>query len=211
MMVYADTYRDLTPSDHERAKDAERVILEDFSEIQIKFLQLGEKLSRFKKDKMYLALGFATFELWAESPQLKIGRTTARNLVRIYEEALPILADHDAMHLLPPYTTLADMLPILHDADGEQKFIDAAYVVQGLSTRDAKEAIKEVRGIAPSPRDPQPAMFKLRYRIVDDMVLAEVWCSVNTEYYQCTTQPLRIKLRDWPRYQALYKGYVEEL
>lgn len=212
MMRYEDLYASVTPEMVARAEEVEREILHQHANIQKGYMTLAGQLSAFKRERLYLARSFPTFESWANSDDLKgLGSRTAYNLVRIADEFLPILDKHDAWDKLPGISTMYDMLPMLNDENAEEKILQALDAVQGLPTRGAKDAIKEIRGIAAGPDEEQPAIFKAKFEDVGDYIRVHVWCSTNNDYYQVSERgPLMVKKRDWPRMQTMFRGFVEE-
>src|SRR6478735_9332099 len=175
MMAYDDTFKDLTPEDHQRAVEFESEILEDFGNLQATTIQIAKKLSDFKRNKVYLALGWNTFDLWADSPRLiGMGKRTARNLIRIADELLPIFDKYDAFEALPTISTMYEMLPMLSHDDAEKKIIDAAYQIQGLTTRDARQVIREARGMEDNP---EHVMFKAVVEDLDTKLGVRIFCT----------------------------------
>lgn len=215
VQTYENLYAAVTPEMVERAETLERQILHTNANIQVKYFELGKMLVEFKNEKLYLARGLPTFKDWADSDDLKgLGSRTAYNLVRIAEDLLPILDKHgffaeDSTTPIPGISTLYDMLPILNDEDAEDKIVRAVKDVQGLPTRGAKDAIKEIRGIKTEPEE-QPALFKCVYQPIGDHIRFDMWCSTGDDFYQVNERgPLMVRKADWPRLEQMFRGYVE--
>lgn len=199
----------LTPAFAKEAAKAEREVQQFHGQLGINYLKFAAVLSNFKRNKYYLGLDFKTFDLWADSPALQgIGWRTARNLIRIVDEAIPLIEKHNMMKLLPSISTMYDLLPILNDENGEDKFIEALQAVQGLATRDAKARIKEIRGI-PEKVEAEGAVFELLWEAKGtESKRIKIKCSTPEDmYFVCDGV---IQNTEWPQFEALFKGNVRE-
>lgn len=205
---YADTFSAVTDKDVARAEEVEGQIIDHTKSIEIHYLKLARALSTFNAEKLYLAKGYPTFRAWADSADIPgLSYRTAHNLIRIADEALPILEKHDAMNLLPPVSTMYDLLPILSDENAEEKFIEAAERVQGLTTRDAKQEIRAVRGIEEPYDQVKSSILKARVWRGEDKHRIELWIAAGDRYYQAGT--VHIDKRDWPEVESVFDGNYE--
>lgn len=206
MLRFDNTYGNITVEQGQAALDAEQEILQEYGQAQTSYYRLAAKLAEFKTKRLFLARGYSSFGQWADSAELKgIGKRTAYNLVRIAEEALPILEKHGALDALPPLSTMYDMLPILRDENAEEKFVEAAYEVQDKTNHDAKQIIRDIRGL--EPKDNDLTFFKLNVREVDDEFVGTITATSPTDYY--VVGNVKIKRKDWPRFEHIVRGYVE--
>ena len=209
MEVYDDRYKQVTDEVVQRAQELEQDIIARGVDLKIGYLRLARSLAEFYNDKLYLARGYPSFHAWAESPEIGLQYRTAMNLVRIANEAIPILQRNNALELLPSVSTMYDMLPILSDEGAEQKFVLAAQEVQGLTNRDAKQRIKEIRGTAKAYDEELPAIFHAQVKDRGDVHEVFIRCNTGDDMYSLTTRgPLIVKKRDWPRLERIFRNYV---
>lgn len=209
MEVYDDRYKQVTQEIVQRAQKLEEEIVAQGVNIQVGYLRLARSIAEFYNDKLYLARGYPSFQAWAESPEIGIQYRTAMNLVRIANEAIPILQRNNVLELLPNVSTMYDMLPILSDEGAEQKFVLAAQEVQGLSARDAKQRIKEIRGTAKPYDEELPAIFHAHVKDRGEYNEVFINCHTGDDTYSLTVRgPLRVKKKDWPRLERIFRHYV---
>lgn len=200
LVRYPDPYGDVTPERIETAERLQREVFYHNAQIDRHYFFIGGILSEIKEQEYFRELGFDTFRAWADSPELKgIGWRTAHNLIRITNEVLPIIERHNAFDALPSVSTMVNLLPILSDDNAEEKFIEALYEVKELPVHDAKERIRDLRGIGRTIEDERPAIFKAQVTRGEQFHTIRVWCSTGTDYYEAGT--LNIKPRDWPRWE----------
>jgi hypothetical protein len=121
-----------------------------------------------------------------------------------------VLEKHDAMELVPALgmSTMADLLPILNDEDGEEKFVEAAYQVKDLTNKDAKSAIKALRKGEEEPLETEKAtIFRAKVRRGEEFHRVEITADNGIDYYKVGV--LSIKRRDWSRWEARFGAFVE--
>lgn len=145
--TYRDPYGVVSQEDVQAAIDLEQKIINERHAIDVGYLRIALDLAQFNERKLYLARGYPSFRDWTDSPEIRIGYRLAHDLLRIVNEAIPILEKHDAMDALPSISNMRDLLPILADDNAEEKFIEAAYTVKDLTNREAKDAVRQIRGI----------------------------------------------------------------
>lgn len=205
LMRYPDTFGNVSQEDVERAQILEQAILDQANQVEMSYLLMARDLSEFKRDRLYLARGFDSFENWANSPDLKkISYRSAQRLVQIADEAIPLLEKFGLMDFLPPVATMGDLLPLLGDNDGEAKFAEAVKAVEGMSNRDAKRYIKELRGIAPGGNGGQPT-FTAKVRRGDSYNTVKVFCAdEGGDYYETGT--LMVKPKDWAQFEKMFNA-----
>src|SRR5687768_1803667 len=119
---YHDAFASVDEAMIERAAEVQDQILNAAGHLELHYLRLAKGLSTFKREKLYLAVGYESFKEWADSPELKqVGYRVAHDLVRIADEVLPILEKHERIYeKIPPVSTMRDLLPILADENPEQ-------------------------------------------------------------------------------------------
>ncbi len=210
---YDDRYAEVTEEMVKKAEELEAQILDNGRRVTGSYLRMARDLSDFKREKLYLARGYDSFKDWADSPEISsVGWRTAYNLVRIADEVIPMLERNNLLDETPSISNLYDLLPILNDDDGEAKFIAAMRAIKGLSNRDAKRAIKEVRGITANVGDRTATMFRCKVKRGTEFHTVRITANDNVDHYECGV--VRIKLKDWSRWASLYGEenieYVEE-
>lgn len=194
IQVYSDTFGNISEEDIERAQYLEQCILEESAGVEIGYLRMARHLSEFKADNLFLARGFETFRLWADSPDLKrIGYRSAQRLVQIADEAIPMLEKYGLMEQLPPISTLGDLLPLLNDDDGEKKFVEAVKMVEGMSNRDAKRYVREVRGLPPGLNGDGPT-FRAKVTRGETVHKITITCEDGDgDFYEAGKMQVRVK------------------
>ena len=146
--TYSDVFKDVTPEQAELALHVEQEILTMANTIHETSLTLGTTLVLFRDAELYKARGYETFNNWVGSADMaNVGVQTAKYLMRIVEDLVPVLESGDATPTEYPVSTLRAMLPLLADERGEELVIEAAEAVKGLTCRDAAAIIKEMRGV----------------------------------------------------------------
>jgi hypothetical protein len=207
--TYVDPYANVTEERIAEAEKLEAEILNHSAQIDLHYLQVGKLLCEFKEKHLYKERGYDSFRAWANSSDLKnIGYRSAHNLMRIVNEALPILAKRQAMEVLPSVSTMVNLLPILSDENAEDKFIEAVYEVKDLTVNDAKERIRDIRGMGRTIDDERPAIFKAQVTRGDDFHSVRIYCSTGADYYEVGV--LNIKTRDWPRWAERFSEHFIE-
>jgi hypothetical protein len=210
LVAYDDHFKDITPEDAAFAEERELTILKQAGHISRSFLMIAQLLSEFEEKKLYKARGYETFKLWANSPNLHgIGYRTARNLIRIYREAVPIFARHDKMDLLPLIQTskMQALLPILGDEDAEDKFIEAAYQIKDKTIKDSYAIIDEIRGKKNKYDESMPTVFSAQVQYGESYHKVRITAIGEDDIYDCGT--LNIKARDWHRWEERFGRFVE--
>ena len=198
------------PEDAAFAEELENGILKMASTISVGYLQIARALNEFDEKKLYKARGYETFKLWANSPNLHgIGYRTARNLIRIYREAVPIFARHDKMDLLPLIQTskMQALLPILGDEDAEDKFIEAAYQIKDKTIKDSYAIIDEIRGKKNKYDESLPTVFSAQVQYGESFHKLRITAIGEDDIYDCGT--LNIKARDWWRWEERFGRFLE--
>jgi len=210
LVAYADPFKNVTEGDVDAAEQLEQFILAQAGAISKGYLMIGRALSEFKSKKCYLARGFDSFQAWADSPNLMgIGYRTAQDLIRIYEDVLPILAEHDAMDVLPfvQSSKMRAILPMLGDEDAEEKIIDAVYKIKDLTTKDAFAVINEIRGKNDPFDDKMPTVFTAKVMYGESFHKVIITASNNDDVY--TVGTIHIKPRDWPRWEDRFGRFIQ--
>ena len=210
LVAYEDHFSNITPEDAAFAEELENGILKMASTISVGYLQIARALNEFDEKKLYKARGYETFKLWANSPNLHgIGYRTARNLIRIYREAVPIFARHDKMDLLPLIQTskMQALLPILGDEDAEDKFIEAAYQIKDKTIKDSYAIIDEIRGKKNKYDESLPTVFSAQVQYGESFHKLRITAIGEDDIYDCGT--LNIKARDWWRWEERFGRFLE--
>lgn len=208
---YPDMYGDVTTDLAAHADRVQQIIIDRTQQIKSNYLVIGTLLNKFKEEELYLAKGFSTFKAWCDSPELTdMTYRTAVRLVQIVTEALPLFEKHDSMALAQTIgiSKMADLLPILNDADGEAKFIEAAYKVQDLTSRDAKEEIKNIRGISSSSIDTiMPTVFTARVQRGENTHRLRVTANDGVDFFDMGT--LTVRTKDFARWEERFGRFLQ--
>ena len=207
--TYRDPYGDVSQQDVADAQALEEKIISQRKAIDVGYLTIALDLATFQERKLYLARGYPTFRAWADSPELGVGARLAHDLIRIVNEAIPILERHDALDALPPISNMRDLLPILADANAEEKFVEAAYQVKDLTNREAKDAVRQIRGIERPYDEKQPAIFKAIVVRGESFNAITITCGDGSDYYKVGT--LFIKPEHWPRWASRFGDIYTEI
>ena len=207
--TYHDPYGEVTDLDVEAAINLETKIINQRKAIDVGYLTIALDLAKFQERKLYLARGYSTFRAWADSPEISIGWRLAHDLIRIVNEAIPILERNNALDALPPISNMRDLLPILADDDAESKFVEAAYQVKELTNREAKDAVRQIRGIERPYDEPQPAIFKASVIRGESFHSVTIHCSDGNDFYKAGT--LFIKPEHWPRWASRFGEMFTEI
>ncbi len=117
------------------------------SEITRRSLQLGRALGLLRDERLYVALGYDTFEAYLASPEVTISRTQAYRVIALVEgvERLPDAALDTAALEAMGVSRAEIALPLIRAAATEEE--RAAWVAdaQTLSVRDLRERVREQR------------------------------------------------------------------
>ena len=107
------------------------------------FLELGEELYWFEKERQYETLGHDSFNAYLADPEVDISRAMAYRLKGVYEKyILELSVDKDgiAARLLPVGADKLDAIRPYVDEDNVDEWLDKAAT---LSRSDLRQEIKE--------------------------------------------------------------------
>lgn len=202
--TYNDPFAIVTEEMQKQAQEIEQRVLETNGKVTGSYLRMARDLSTFKANKLYLARGFESFQAWGESPELaQVGWRTMYDLVRIADEVLPMMERNNLLDEIPSISNLYALLPILNDDDGEEKFLKALAAIKGQSVRDAKETIREIRGISGKESKTQATYFNFRVdNQTEDYKKGVLLSGLGGETaYEMGT--LRIAAKDWAAFEKM--------
>lgn len=193
-----------TDDEVEAAQKLEQYIIEQQQNIQGSFLKMGAALLKFENDKLYLARGVPNFQSWV-SEHCDFSYAWAKSLIRIVRDLLPVLGEVEEM---PSVSTMRELLPMLSEGRSQAEIREAFEEVQGLTVRDAKHRLRELRGIE---EPPIPTTFRARVQEREDFVLVTISrFGDDGDIYDLTSRgPLYIKKKDWPRWQDRFGVFIE--
>ena len=205
--TYSDIYKEETPERFERASELQQEIIEATYRIEASYLRIAKAVATFKQERLYLSLGFPTFKDWADSPELpNFGYRTAQRYVQIVEEVLPLLDERGMMEFLPMISVMSELLPVLNDENGKDKFIEAVQEIHGLSGSDARARIREIRGL---PEKTYPTIFKAVVTRGEPYHTVRIYAQGDNPYECTNTGPIRVKPRDWGRWEERFGTFLE--
>lgn len=105
----------------------------------ITFLELGEHLYWFEKEKQYEDIGYKTFEVYLADPDIDISRTTAFKLKGVYETFILELKVPPAGLLPAGYDKLDTIRPYITEENADEWIYKAA----ALSRIDLRREVRE--------------------------------------------------------------------
>jgi hypothetical protein len=202
LVRYEDPYV-VTEEQFIEAVALEEQIIAVRGDIDKHFLVLGRLLDTFDKRSGFLARGYPTFKAWVQSPEIDLSYRTAHDLLRIVREVLPLLGPREA---IPSVSKLRELLPLLADDDGQQKFLETFDSTQQATVRDTREAVREARGQS-SVAAAFPAIFKAEVTRGDVYHRVRITCLTGVDQYR--VGDLLIKPEHWSRWEGRFGEFVE--
>jgi hypothetical protein len=199
---YPDAYK-VTPLQREEAEKLGKYIVAQQDTIEASFLKMGQALALFEEQEMYKAYGVPSMRVWVKE-HCHFSYEHATRLIRIVRDLLPVLGE---VETLLPVSTMKEMLPMLTEGATPEEIREAFEEVQGLTTRDAKARLRELRGVE---EPPIPTTFRASvvqgetYNFVSIMRYGD-----DGDIYEVTPQPLRIKPKDFPRWAERFGAFME--
>lgn len=202
--LYPDITKGIDQETVEYADKMEKYIIYMLGTIRTGSLNVGHALVMFRDNEYYRARGYDTFDAWADSPELGLGRQTAKYLMRIVENIVPVLENEGLDPDEYPTSTLRAMLPLLTEEDAENKILEAAYAVKDLTTKDANAIIREMRGVD----NTEPAIVKAYVTMGDSThkINAMLWRPDGTFVKLGTWY---VPVEDYARVEQLFGRHVE--
>jgi hypothetical protein len=125
--------------------------------------------------------------------------------MRIVKDLIPVLGDRD---ITLPVSTMKEMLPLLADGRTTEEIQEVYDELQGLTTRDAKDRIRELRGIE---RPDQPTTFRARVQRGEAYHRVRITrYGEDGDIYELTERsPLLIKPKDFARFTDRFGNFLE--
>lgn len=203
MERYPDAFGDPTDDEIVAAKYLEHEVLHYKGQIEASFLRMGKALIEFRDAEAYKPLGYSTFKLWCQAPEVDISVQQATYLIRIVEELLPKLVDA-GVEPLTSVSKMRELLPMLSEGGD---VAEAAEAIRDLKVIDAKETVRELRGLEETPRD--PAVFKAYVETRGQWNTLNIVCydEEGTEAY--TLGRLNIRVEHMPRWTERFGRFIE--
>jgi hypothetical protein len=185
-----------------KAQHLEEYIIEQQSNIETSFLKIGAALVQFDSDQLWRARGMPSFRAWASGPELHFSYAHATRLMRIVRDLIPRLGEIPTTSV----STLTEMLPMLSNGSTDEDIQQAYEDIQGLTTRDAKIHLQELRGITQAPR---PVIFSARVRQTERWNYVDVTRQGDDDTYLVTKKgPLEIKPSDWDAWAERFGAFI---
>lgn len=201
-------YPQIYKTDDESVETAdllEQYIIEQQETIKYSFLKIGAALIKIEDEQLYLAKGVPSFAAYLKGPQFEFSYEHGTRMMRIVRDLVPILGDEG----LPPISTLKELLPLVAEGKQPEEIKALAEEVSDMTTQDAKQHIRESRGIE---RAEMPTLFRARVQ------RGEVFHRVRVDrtgedgdMYELTDEgPLKIKPKDWARWADRFgEGFIQ--
>lgn len=183
------------------AEGLEQYIMEQQHTIEASFMKIGAALIKFEEEELYLARGLPTMKVWLEGAEFSFSYAHATRLMRIVRDLVPIIGDK---HKEIPVSTMKELLPMLADGSTPEQINEAVDEVTGLTTRDAKRRIRELRGVEERAA---PTIFRAKVRTGETYHYVTVTrTGEDGDSYTLTEKPLRIKPKDFALFIELAFG-----
>lgn len=108
------------------------------------FIDIGKYLKVMRDDEAYKQLGYETFEIYLGIPELAFNRSTAYNLIVVYETFVLDLKYEPEQLAEADYSKLARILPTVKvQPVGHEEWFGKALT---LSRSDLEKELKEAKG-----------------------------------------------------------------
>lgn len=215
---YADPFKNVTQEDVQLAQAAEVQVLQAKADVELGFAKMAFLLDKIEEQKLYRALGYERFKDWVESPDIEISERVAQDLIRIRRQVVPMLGDGAEGKIGDiGISKVRAMLPLLRDQGGEERFqeltdrlLDPAQ--PKLTWNDVRAEVKRLRGQEKAIDARYPAIFKARVTKGDPFYRVRIACMDGVDTYDVTAHgPVLVKPEHWPRFEALFGEFVEEV
>jgi hypothetical protein len=201
-----ETYQDafsVSAEDQEASASLEEYIIGEKQAVETSFLKLGAALALFESNKHYRGRGFESMKAWLGSPEISISYRLAHDLIRVSSELVPKLGDIGNTSI----STLREMLPMLSDGTSDEELLEAFGEVQGMTTKDAKQTIREKRGIE---QETDYTTFKAQVQRGNPYHRVTVTCfGEGEDTYTVTSSPMQIKAEHFAKWQKFFGKAVE--
>lgn len=203
VVKYEDPYV-VTEDEYNIATELEARIIDVRQDIDKDFLVLAQLLDMFESNNGHIARGYPSFRAWVSSPEIDLSYRVAHDLLRIVREVLPILGEREE---IPSVSKLRELLPLLADEQGEEKFLDTFDRTQNTTVRDTREIVKEVRGQPTAIEQEHPAIFRAAVTRGEVFHRVVVTCVTGTDQYR--VGELQIKPAHYARFEQRFGAFVE--
>lgn len=186
------------------AEGLEQYIIEQQQNIESSFLKIGAALIKFEDDELYLARGVPSMKAWLDGPEFTFTYAHATRLMRIVRDLLPVIGD--AKDRLP-ISTMKELLPMLSEGATPEEIQHAVEEVEGLTTRDAKRRLRELRGVEEREI---PTIFRARVRTGE--AYNRVWITRTGEdgvYDMTPSGPVLVRPADFAHWADRFGFAIE--
>lgn len=200
LLSFPDPFKEVTEDDVTVARVLEQEVLYFKGQIEKSFILMGKALIEFRDAKGYLALGFESMSLWCQSDSVDISYSQAKSLIRIVEDLLPILTEA-GVQPLTSVSKMRELLPLISEG---KDLAEAAEAIRDLKIIDAKEVIREIRGLA-EPEEGTIFKAYVTKRVNENDV--KIMCYGRERVYVMGT--LRIHQNDMARWMERFGRFLE--
>ena len=204
--VYADPYAHVTPDDVQSVQDFEDYIHEQEESIGGSFLKIGAALLEVEKRHLYKAAGASSMSVWMKSARFTMSYEHGTRMMRIVRDLVPVLGVDN----LPSVSLLKELLPMVNEGATPDQIRETAQEISKLTVKDAKDHIREVRGL--EERIPS-VVFKARVeqQAIGDESFNKVTITRtggnDADIYELGR--LFIKQKDMARWTDRFGGFLE--
>jgi hypothetical protein len=204
LVTYPDEFAGLTQDDHAAAEELQQEVLHYKGQVEANVLRMGMALINFRDAEAYKALGYGSFKLWCQSPEVDISVQQATYLTRIVEELLPRLIAA-GVEPLTSVSKMRELLPMLSEGGD---VAEAAEAIRDLKVLDAKEVVREMRGLEETALD--PAVFKAEVTSTGgEWNYLDIVCYDDAKNDAYSMGQLRIKAKHMARWTERFGRFIE--
>lgn len=214
LVAYADPFKHVDQQQVEEAEDAENSIRLTKVQIEGHFVSLASKLDEFETKRLYLARGYESMRLWAESPEIELSWRVVQDLLRIQRHVMPLLteqlgSEEAAITALVSVgvSKVRAMLPLLRDDETAGQFAQVIDFAPSIPFRALVNEVKSRRGVEKTDPGRRPAVFMARVVKGERFHRVTITCTDTIDVYE--VGKLTIKPKHWARWEARFGDFVQ--
>lgn len=115
--------QEITPVEGERAFSVHKNIIDLKKQMGVAFIRIGELLKRVRDNKLYIALGYDSFQSYVINSELGFKRRTAYSYIEVYEWFVDRLQIEVERLVSLGLDKLLTILPMVKKENGSQRII----------------------------------------------------------------------------------------
>lgn len=214
LVAYPDPFKHVDQAQADAAIEAEHSIRMTKVQIEGHFVSLGFKLDEFDRNRMFLARGYESMRLWAESPEIELSWRVVQDLLRIQRHVLPLLteqlgSEEAAITALVSVgiSKVRALLPLLRDDQTAAQFSEVIAFAPSIPFRALVNEVKSRRGVESVDDGRRPAVFMAKVSKGESFHRVTITCTDTIEVYE--VGKLHIKPKHWARWEARFGDFVQ--